>query len=344
MRHAERRDRFLELPDGIVSTIISMLPLREAVRTSVISKRWRYMWTCHSDLKFDFVNVLWSRAHHRNAQESQSKRQVQRRRFVERVDMIMHQRCLGPKINSLTVHFHLGKEFSSHIDHWISCGVMKGVESLDLDLSECTSFRKNGVSSNAFERYEFHSSVLTPPARGRCNLKHLRLNSCTFAAPLSSNYLNSLITVELQRVCIDDEMLKDLLSNCLLLKKLSLHFCQDLFNLKFLNANHQLQFLNIKDCLRLNEIEISSENLMRLEYTGPSISFSFKRVCKLAEVYLNYTRANRTGGATYALTQLPREVPQLEKLNLLSILSMKVQKTSYILQLLHCYLVIFIIL
>lgn len=114
LRAAEMRgklDRFEELPDEILTTIVSLLPLREAVRTSFISKRWRFIWASHSDLKFDFVNVLGSRAHRfRNTCDFESKRQVQRRKFVNRVDKIMDERRIrGGKINSLAIHFHLGK-------------------------------------------------------------------------------------------------------------------------------------------------------------------------------------------------------------------------------------------
>lgn len=316
-----RRDRFEELPDEILTTIVSLLPLREAVRTSFISKRWRFIWASHSDLKFDFVNVLGSRAHRfRNTRDFESKRQVQRRKFVNRVDKIMDERRIrGDKINSLAIHFHLGKNFSSHIDHWINSAVLKGVESIDIDLSECTSFRNGGATSNSFEHHQFRAS----PLEGKHNLRQLRLDSCTFSAPLRYNSLGSLINIELRRVCIDDGLLMDLLSNCLSLKKLSLHLCQDLVNLKFTNSSHQLKFLDIKDCFRLNGIEVSSENLTRLEYTGHPSSFIFKQVPKLTDVYLKFTNKNRIDGVTYALTKLASEVTHSEKLNLISILSIK---------------------
>ncbi|KDO57424.1 hypothetical protein CISIN_1g047944mg [Citrus sinensis] len=293
LRAAEMRgklDRFEELPDEILTTIVSLLPLREALRTSFISKRWRFIWASHSDLKFDFVNVLGSRAHRfRNTCDFESKRQVQRRKFVNRVDKIMDERRIrGDKINSLAIHFHLGKNFSSHIDHWINSAVLKGVESIDIDLSECTSFRNGGATSNSFEHHQFRAS----PLEGKHNLRQLRLDSCTFSAPLSY-------------------------------KKLSLHLCQDLVNLKFTNSSHQLKFLDIKDCFRLNGIEVSSENLTRLEYTGHPSSFIFKQVPKLTDVYLKFTNKNRIDGVTYALTKLASEVTHLEKLNLISILSIK---------------------
>ncbi|KAL5785751.1 hypothetical protein ACOSQ2_008143 [Xanthoceras sorbifolium] len=319
-----RGDPLAELPDGILLEIISLLPLREAVRTSILSKSWRSIWTCHSDLKFDSLNVLGSTAQLRPSTcINESSRHLERCKFVQRVDQIMHQRCKGLKINSLTVHCQLGKEFSSHIDHWISCAAMREVEIIDLNLSESCSYMENCACSTHLEHYKFDCGILAAPGR-KSYLKHLKLNSCTFSAPLSSNCLNSLISLELRRVCISDEMLKKLLSNCLVLETLTLHLCQDLVNLDFGGPNLRLKFLRIQDCLRLNKLEISSENIIRLEYTGPLVSFSFKHVPNLVEAYLCFTQKNRLYGVTYALTRLASELPQLEKLNLHSILSMNV--------------------
>ncbi|CAL8996027.1 unnamed protein product [Prunus brigantina] len=38
-------DRISELEDGILGRIVSRLPLKQAVATSVLSKRWRYVWS-----------------------------------------------------------------------------------------------------------------------------------------------------------------------------------------------------------------------------------------------------------------------------------------------------------
>ncbi|KAI9118763.1 hypothetical protein K1719_010208 [Acacia pycnantha] len=56
-----------ELPEKVLSHILSFLPTKEAVRTSVLSKRWEYIWTSIPKLRFhhhftepsmDFVNII----------------------------------------------------------------------------------------------------------------------------------------------------------------------------------------------------------------------------------------------------------------------------------------------
>ncbi|KAL9374619.1 hypothetical protein Peur_031498 [Populus x canadensis] len=60
---SENIDRLSDLPDSIIHKILSLVDLRCAVQTSVLSKRWRFLWTSLTDLNFngtcmDFTNFL----------------------------------------------------------------------------------------------------------------------------------------------------------------------------------------------------------------------------------------------------------------------------------------------
>ncbi|XP_057958920.1 F-box/FBD/LRR-repeat protein At1g13570-like [Malania oleifera] len=323
-------DPLMELPDGILSSIISLLSLKEAVKTSILSKRWQLIWTSHSDLCFDAVNVLGSgrRAEPHcvfNCQNEMDKK-LQRNRFIKRVDQFMQQRCWGPKVNSFAIHFHLGKESTSHVDHWLSCAVMKAVENIDLNLSVWFRPEVDFSSSTALENYRFPCWLLAAPGKTCSTVKHLQLASCSLGASSCPNFLTSLVTLELRSVTINDEQVKTLLSNCLLLERLSLHLCNDLVNLNIAEPKARLKVLNIQNCLRLEKIEICAENLVLLEYTGFLIKFSLKCVPKLVEVFLNFTGESRIKGVTYALTRFASYLPQLETLNLLCVLGMKALK------------------
>ncbi|KAK9665524.1 hypothetical protein RND81_14G117900 [Saponaria officinalis] len=46
-------DPISKLPDEILAMILNPLPLREAARTSILSKRWRHVWS--SALKLDLT-------------------------------------------------------------------------------------------------------------------------------------------------------------------------------------------------------------------------------------------------------------------------------------------------
>ncbi|PWA93275.1 FBD-like protein [Artemisia annua] len=50
---SENLDRLTSLPEDILSQILSLMPTKFAVRTSILSKRWRYTWTLIRNLDFD---------------------------------------------------------------------------------------------------------------------------------------------------------------------------------------------------------------------------------------------------------------------------------------------------
>ncbi|CAB4274295.1 unnamed protein product [Prunus armeniaca] len=54
------RDRLSDLPDDIAHRLLSFLPTTKSVaRTSVLSKRWRYLWACFPILNFSQVYDPW---------------------------------------------------------------------------------------------------------------------------------------------------------------------------------------------------------------------------------------------------------------------------------------------
>ncbi|GFZ09133.1 hypothetical protein Acr_20g0009410 [Actinidia rufa] len=175
----------------------------------------------------------------------------------------MDQRSKGTKIDSFAIHFHLGKDSAPQIDQWISCAMIMGVETIDLDLSESCSSMVDHVSSNASDEYKFPFRILAVAGK-KCGLRHLRLASCSLIAPPDSNSLTSLITIQLQCIDIKDEQLGILLSSCLFLEGLSLHLCNDLVNLKFAGPNLPLKDLNM---LKLPETVPTFTNIKQLVLT-----------------------------------------------------------------------------
>ena len=55
----EGKDIIRKLPDSILHYILSFLPTKDAVRTSILSTKWRYMWTGMLNFDFDDELCFW---------------------------------------------------------------------------------------------------------------------------------------------------------------------------------------------------------------------------------------------------------------------------------------------
>ncbi|KAK8621467.1 hypothetical protein V6N13_067898 [Hibiscus sabdariffa] len=51
-------DRISRLPDDVLVFILSRFPIKVAARTSLLSRRWRWLWTCIPRLEFDSSKTL----------------------------------------------------------------------------------------------------------------------------------------------------------------------------------------------------------------------------------------------------------------------------------------------
>ncbi|KAK9941793.1 hypothetical protein M0R45_007487 [Rubus argutus] len=78
-------DRISSLPNDVTEKILSCLPLREAVRTSVLSSKWRYKSAMLQDLEFN--EYVW-RSQNREFCDDDDDDQIQRS-FANMVDHVL---------------------------------------------------------------------------------------------------------------------------------------------------------------------------------------------------------------------------------------------------------------
>nr|GMD63268.1 F-box/FBD/LRR-repeat protein At1g13570-like [Ipomoea batatas] len=51
-------DRFINLPTDVLNCIIDHLPVRDAARTSILSRKWRYIWAAHPNVVLDPEDIV----------------------------------------------------------------------------------------------------------------------------------------------------------------------------------------------------------------------------------------------------------------------------------------------
>lgn len=213
----EIADRFSTLPDALLTHILSFLPIQEAVRTCILSKRLRFSWTFLSKLEF-IDNII--------VPSSIRKRRKQGKWFDNFVDGVLGFRGFA-SIKDFTLHYSLNY-WPARICLWISTAVMCNVEELIL--------RVDGLKS-----------ITLPESLYTCQkLRVLKLRGPFTLEVPDSVCLTSLKTLDLEEIRYDDSLNK-LLTSCaledLVIKR---HY----YNRGWMSCicSPSLKYLTIRDC------------------------------------------------------------------------------------------------
>ncbi|CAM8882142.1 unnamed protein product [Rhodiola kirilowii] len=187
-------DRITQLPDEVREYILGYLTISDAVRSSVLSQKWRYTWTKAVQLNFHFKENM------------KQKMSVHRYfRLVGRV-LLSH---VGP-IHKCVFKWD-GHEKNSNL---------KG------DINAClqTLSRKGIKDLTIFGREYVHSFELPPSIFDCLGLSSLTLGNCTLQNYISFKGFPNLVRLNLSHVDIIGDILEKVISKCPL-EMLYISFC-----------------------------------------------------------------------------------------------------------------------
>ncbi|KAG9143341.1 hypothetical protein Leryth_018606 [Lithospermum erythrorhizon] len=191
-------DLISALPDNLIDTILIELPLRDAARTCILSRRWRYSWVKLSHLKLDYAFWLHS------LQNASQARAAKFAIILFRI-LLLHQ---GP-ITSISLHIP-ELESPPEIDTLINFIVRNGVQKCILDM-----FPKY---------YKLHSSLFTCPTLIELDLRACEINF----VPSTSERFSNLTSLTLNDITVSARALHCLLSSCPFLYTLKLNVQVDI--------------------------------------------------------------------------------------------------------------------
>ncbi|XP_078149016.1 putative F-box/FBD/LRR-repeat protein At1g78760 isoform X2 [Carex rostrata] len=280
-------DRISNLPNEILESIVCLMPLKDAIRTSTLSKRWIHLW------QFNLVSST-SLQFGEDFSCNQSPKQ-----FVATLDRYL-QLHGNRNLDKFGILFPPFENFFPNggvsicprerarinrgvkwMENWVSTVLAKGVKELDIDLSQrvLNSYREIYMD----DRIPF---VITNSVFNCNSLTHLSLSRCNFSEPLELTNLAGLDSLSLDHVNLTDEMLTNILEKCVSLESISLKRCEFLEEVKFVGDKLKLQKLLMVDCRGVYDMEISAPKLESFLYHG-SISFShaFGNVSKVTDAY-----------------------------------------------------------
>lgn len=234
MGDVETLDLISDLPQSIVEIILTLLPIRDAVRTSILSTKWRYRWATLTHLVFDDTCVAMCN----------DKGLIENNliKFITRA-LFLHQ---GP------IHkFQLSTSYLQccpDIDQWILFLSRSDIKELVLELGEGEWFR-------------------VPSCLFNCKkLTRLELTRCEFDPPLGFKGFPCLKSLSLCQVLVAAEAIESLISGCPLLEILSLSYFDSLvLNIRAPNLKYLCLEGEIKDiCLESTPLLVAMSVAMYL--------------------------------------------------------------------------------
>ncbi|XP_051151677.1 F-box/FBD/LRR-repeat protein At1g13570-like isoform X2 [Andrographis paniculata] len=225
-------DFITNLPNNIIDNILGCLPLRDVVRTSILSREWRYKWASCPEIVFDF----W---------------------FDQ---MFLGGHKLEPLVYQI-LKFHQGPllrfalqvpdlKSSPDIDQWIHLLPNNTVQDLTLHVS----------------RGETHK--LTPCLFTFQHLRNLKLYNCLFDPPPGFKGFSKLENLQLQNVDLVPESFIKFIALCPALEKLRMIHCTSFDsleitgpNLKSLEFHGILKFISFANCPVLSDVKLTFSSM-----------------------------------------------------------------------------------
>ncbi|KAL6528594.1 hypothetical protein OROMI_029239 [Orobanche minor] len=286
----ENKDILSNLPDDILVSILLRIDMNDATRSSILSRRWRYLspYSYFTTLDFDASKafpVECKGRHHISFKNVKP-------RFMNWVNQVVISHR-AQFINDFRICFPLSQAYSDCICIWIELAISKRVKNLELDFS-----------GNGF--IECHES----------HLPQYSLPSNVFkGSPYYENDISYLTSLRLTCVDVSGELLELLLARCHLLERLYVEHSMNLLDLKIVNLSGMLRYLSIHKCLNLKELEIHAANLVSFEFTSyhQSVNVVYTRVPSLVEAKFRWRYFS---GLSPYMSQIECFSAQLTKLSL----------------------------
>ncbi|KAI7758080.1 hypothetical protein M8C21_033593 [Ambrosia artemisiifolia] len=221
-------DIISSLPQNIIENILSLIPLRDALRTSVLSKKWRYAWRSMPKLVFTNNMVKLPSG---SAFEQWNYKLVKAMFHV----LLLHD---GP--TTLV--------FSCSI---VKLGMVSEFEQILSYLSKGNKLKRLTLL-NDNRSYKLPSSLFSLQG-----LESIHLQMCTFVPPLTFNRFSSLTSLSFINVEVSGQMLQRFLSECPLLEHIRLLGYQQA--IEFVEQGNKFTFVDLLRCVPL---------IMTLEISG----------------------------------------------------------------------------
>ncbi|ESQ42983.1 hypothetical protein EUTSA_v10015702mg [Eutrema salsugineum] len=272
MDSSAQPDRFSNLPDVLLVLIISCLPFKDCIKTSVLSKRWRYLCLQTTNVSFkesDFVNptldeTSWISARHAFIDYAC--------RWVDRIQ--------DQDVESFEISISRPSIYMSVIESLIAFAVGKQVKKLVLDFSKPIWKTTRDVHEYLDLTVEVPESVYN-----LTSLESLTVNACKMFDPLRFKDLGIFKSLSLGYMRLEN--VESLLSKASRLESLSINECWGLDFKKIVGNMREVAFKNCDFPLMSFSFDLPKVDIFK--YSGHIFCLDFeKENMEIKEVYLDF--------------------------------------------------------
>uniref|UniRef100_A0ACD6AFZ6 Uncharacterized protein n=1 Tax=Avena sativa TaxID=4498 RepID=A0ACD6AFZ6_AVESA len=290
---------FENLPEDVIRTIFSQLPLQDLVRTSALSSKWRIMWTICPKLRFDGGRLCGNDTY---------KIQQCTQKFIDNVNTVLQQHE-GNLVDTLEVKIEFSSMLVNHLNNWVRFATEHLTKNLTFDLAMVEFGGRN-------DHYIFPIEFLDIETLSR--LEQIQLSFVSLELPSQFSGWPNLKKLDLHLLRISREDLQDMLSSCPSLEWLSLVRCHLNDELKLDRPFTRLIYLQVAHC-QITKIQLRAVNLKTFIYRGRQLPLDLSHVKELETVNTCFFDVT----FEYALTVLPSELPSVRNLHMQAHLLLK---------------------
>ncbi|XP_059449082.1 putative F-box/FBD/LRR-repeat protein At4g03220 [Corylus avellana] len=258
-------DRITDLPDAVLHHILSLLSIKSIAQTSLLSRRWRSLWSSFPDLDFSTINP--------NPLSSKNLAKTSHSSSATGMDFIAQVLALHDKHSDIRIlRFRAHLSFS-RLNGLIRRAIRLNVQQLDVEFATDDYFNipRSVLASESLRVFKLKS---------HCPGFHLPPSS------VMRDGFRSLHTLSLSLVVLYNQpSLVDLFSDSSFpnLKKLNLDAC---FGLKHLSVGcRALEDFSLENCFELQGLNISGPKMERVR-----VSYCFDAYSEKSWVKINAPR------------------------------------------------------